>query len=384
MGNKTTRVFFGFRFPGFPVAAAIVLAILTAPVAAQGPDVRKGKPAAENEPKVVRFETADKVRIEGEYWAAEAKEGQKAPAAILIHMYPADRTSWKPLIPDLHKAGFAILAYDIRGHGGSTSPEDKKLKEAYDKRDPKLFAEAWKDVEAAKKWLGEQPGCDTDRIALIGASIGCSISIDYAGMDKAVKAVVCLSPGTKYMDVDSIAHIKKCADRPILLISPENEYKAVEELIKASGGKAKGEKHPGSHGTGMFEAPSGKELIAHIVDFVKEAAGSSPDRRKQLALAVVGPNGPLTQAILMFKFDTGSYPGSLGDLFDKPKDKPVGEKWKGPYLKDPEGLKDPWGNEYRYLGGDAARHNKDSFDLWSIGPDGQDGTGDDIGNWPKP
>jgi general secretion pathway protein G len=27
------------------------------------------------------------------------------------------------------------------------------------------------------------------------------------------------------------------------------------------------------------------------------------------------------------------------------------------------------------------KHNTDSFDVWSVGPDGQDGTEDDIGNW---
>ena len=27
------------------------------------------------------------------------------------------------------------------------------------------------------------------------------------------------------------------------------------------------------------------------------------------------------------------------------------------------------------------KHNSDSFDIWSTGPDGQDGTEDDIGNW---
>jgi general secretion pathway protein G len=27
------------------------------------------------------------------------------------------------------------------------------------------------------------------------------------------------------------------------------------------------------------------------------------------------------------------------------------------------------------------KHNPDTFDVWSVGPDGQDGTDDDIGNW---
>jgi general secretion pathway protein G len=43
--------------------------------------------------------------------------------------------------------------------------------------------------------------------------------------------------------------------------------------------------------------------------------------------------------------------------------------------------KDPWGNPFRYRASGDDLHNKDSFDLWSAGPDGKDGTDDDIKNW---
>jgi len=49
---------------------------------------------------------------------------------------------------------------------------------------------------------------------------------------------------------------------------------------------------------------------------------------------------------------------------------------------DPTTLKDPWGNEYQYkLPGEI---NKDSYDVYSYGPDGKeggDGDNADIGNW---
>lgn len=52
--------------------------------------------------------------------------------------------------------------------------------------------------------------------------------------------------------------------------------------------------------------------------------------------------------------------------------------WEGPYLdKMP---RDPWGNEFNYrFPGD---HNRD-YDLWSNGPDRQEGTDDDIVNWER-
>ena len=40
---------------------------------------------------------------------------------------------------------------------------------------------------------------------------------------------------------------------------------------------------------------------------------------------------------------------------------------------------DPWGNPYIYYY--PGKHNPDSYDLLSAGPDGKEGTDDDIGNW---
>ena len=42
--------------------------------------------------------------------------------------------------------------------------------------------------------------------------------------------------------------------------------------------------------------------------------------------------------------------------------------------------KDPWSNPYQYLR--PGTHNPDKFDVKSFGPDGQEGGGDDVGNWP--
>jgi hypothetical protein len=241
---------------------------------AQPKQPRQDEPKTGGEKQTVKFETSDGVKIAADYYPPAVKPGEKAPVAILIHMYPADRTSWEPLVPKLAEAGFAVLAYDIRGHGGSSEAADAKLRKMYEDKDPALFKDAWKDVEAAKKWLLAKPECDVNHIAMIGASIGCSISLEYGSRDPAVQAIVCLSPGTDYFGVDSITHIKKCGERAILLMSPKLEHEAVEKLVKASGGVAKGEEYPGSreqHGTGMLTAPYGNKVKKRIVEFVREA-----------------------------------------------------------------------------------------------------------------
>ncbi len=222
----------------------------------------------------VNFETSDGVKIVADYYPPRIVGRKKAPVAILVHMYPADRKSWEPLVPRLIDAGFAVLAYDIRGTGDSVEPAAMKLAAKYKNRDKAHFNDAWRDAEAAKKWLGTQPGCDTSRVAMIGASIGCSISLSFGGRDDDVKAIVCLSPGTNYMKVDSIADIKKCGERKILLLSPEGEYGPVKNLVEASGGIAESGKYPGTskqHGTRMFAASYGNEVMTRIVEFVRDA-----------------------------------------------------------------------------------------------------------------
>jgi len=78
--------------------------------------------------------------------------------------------------------------------------------------------------------------------------------------------------------------------------------------------------------------------------------------------------------------DNGRYPTTtqgLNALLSKPSSSPAPNNWNGPYLEtDPL---DPWKVEYAYKSPGA--HNSTSYDLYSIGPDGTDGNGDDITNW---
>ncbi|HMO86483.1 MAG TPA: type II secretion system major pseudopilin GspG [Lacipirellulaceae bacterium] len=88
--------------------------------------------------------------------------------------------------------------------------------------------------------------------------------------------------------------------------------------------------------------------------------------------------GFIKRACRDYYLNMSKYPSSLDDLTTRPSDSAEAEKWGRPYLE--EKLKpDPWGNAYQYAS--PGKRNSDSFDVWSTGPDGQDGTDDDIGNW---
>lgn len=83
-------------------------------------------------------------------------------------------------------------------------------------------------------------------------------------------------------------------------------------------------------------------------------------------------------ALDQYRLDNDFYPGTtqgLTALRDKPSGDPEARNWRGPYLRKAIPL-DPWGRPYTYKSpGDV---NHDSYDLLSLGRDGQlGGTGED-------
>ena len=89
--------------------------------------------------------------------------------------------------------------------------------------------------------------------------------------------------------------------------------------------------------------------------------------------------GVITGQIDTYQLHMRNYPTNLNDLINKPGDAKMADRWSGPYLKSADALRDTWGNDFRYAA--PGKHNTDSYDVWSVGADGQDGTADDIGNW---
>ena len=92
-------------------------------------------------------------------------------------------------------------------------------------------------------------------------------------------------------------------------------------------------------------------------------------------------------ALNMYRLNMGHYPndqeGGIDALIVKPsfENERVAEKWKGPYLKPGTKLDDPWGNKIRYEAIDrSGTDNKAAlpYKLYSLGPDGQPDTDDDI------
>jgi general secretion pathway protein G len=115
-------------------------------------------------------------------------------------------------------------------------------------------------------------------------------------------------------------------------------------------------------------------VLVYVVVMPKIGHGGAPKSRIVAAQADI--RGGIKTSLDSYKTDNGFFPKSFNDLIQRPDD---AKKWHGPYLDPPQIPIDPWGDNYIYEF--PGKHNPGSYDLLSVGPDGKEGTDDDIGNW---
>lgn len=106
---------------------------------------------------------------------------QPAPAVLAMHGWGSNAAMMWPVVPPLHAAGFAVLLIDARCHGRSDDEAFTSM--------PR-FAE---DIAAGLSWLRSQPEIASDRLALLGHSVGAAAALLHASRHHDVRAVVSLS-----------------------------------------------------------------------------------------------------------------------------------------------------------------------------------------------
>ena len=92
----------------------------------------------------------------------------------------------------------------------------------------------------------------------------------------------------------------------------------------------------------------------------------------------------LQRALDLYVLDCRRYPSTedgLRALIERPADLAETVPWSGPYLDSDTVPLDPWGNEFQYEYPPTRGTRADRPNIWSFGPDGEDGTEDDITSW---
>jgi dienelactone hydrolase len=140
----------------------------------------------------VTFITKDSISIHAVFHQSEVNKSN-SPAIILIHQGGSSKEEWleNNIWKDLIEKGYSLLAYDIRIHGKSGKDEG----DIYD-----LFNNpnrAPLDLLAAINFLKDNPNMDSNRIGILGASIGANLACVASASNKYnVKSIVSISAKT--------------------------------------------------------------------------------------------------------------------------------------------------------------------------------------------
>jgi hypothetical protein len=145
----------------------------------------------------VKFETFDQVELHGTFY--EGSDGKKSPCVMLLHDLTgkSQDEGWDKLAKDLQQRGYAVLNFDFRGHGDSTtvgaafwafadnkklknySPTKPKEKISYkDIADKSYYLRMVDDIAAAKLYLdrrNDAGDCNSSTLIVIGAGEGAAL-----------------------------------------------------------------------------------------------------------------------------------------------------------------------------------------------------------------
>jgi pimeloyl-ACP methyl ester carboxylesterase len=201
----------------------------------------------------VRFEATDGKPVSGRYTRATRGD---APAVVLLHEIRGGPDQWDPLIPHLHEAGFATLAYQSRQSWSE--------------------AERLPDAAGAVRWLRRRPGVDRDRIALVGASIGASTAVLGMATDtrRTAMAAVALSPPDS-SDIWALQDHHEYRPHDLLVIADERESVSGKSVLDgAVRSKLVQSERPG-HGVALLAEEGVRDALVGWLRDHAALAGSS-------------------------------------------------------------------------------------------------------------
>ena len=155
-----------------------------------GPELPKG-PGRAYPISAVSFSSIDSVEVSALFGTAQADE--LLPVVILLHDLGGNKSDWlndTDTYVALLERGYAVLAIDMRGHGQTPLPDDRRVLELLD------LELSFFDVHAALVWLQSQSKVDVSRIAVVGTGSGGNVAYVSSGrMPELIKTGVSLSPG---------------------------------------------------------------------------------------------------------------------------------------------------------------------------------------------
>lgn len=117
-----------------------------------------------------------------------------------------------------------IVAFDLRGHGRSTTKGQNTT--TYKNRDENEYKKIPSDIAyAVNEMLSDTSlNIDTNRIYVIGASVGANVAIMLTEHLPIVSKVVMLSPGEKYIGLEPARALKQFDGEVLIFAGKEDNY----------------------------------------------------------------------------------------------------------------------------------------------------------------
>ncbi|MBE2217651.1 MAG: alpha/beta fold hydrolase [Ignavibacteria bacterium] len=137
----------------------------------------------------ITFITYDKKQLTGKYFYNNSFKDSLQPVVILIHQFNSNWDEWQmSFVDSLVSLKYKVFVFNIRGHGSSDKQNGKLESILTDPNQAPL------DIKAVVKWLGEQKGADTTRLAAIGTSVGGNMALCGA-LNLNIKVPIAISNG---------------------------------------------------------------------------------------------------------------------------------------------------------------------------------------------
>jgi pimeloyl-ACP methyl ester carboxylesterase len=222
-------------------AWALVLLLATA-----GPSPARLAAAEDQEkvlpPKEVTLKTDDDWTLVATYYPS--KLGKDAVPVVLLHASKGSRGDFEELAVVLQRAGHAVIAPDLRGHGDSAGSGDERIT---DLRPADYQVMDSQDVESVKRFLLAKNNAgelNIEKLCLVGVEMGAVLAINFAARDwswpllatgkqgQDVKALVLISPEWSFKGLrinEAIANPNVRSDLSIMIIAGKGAGKSLRE-----------------------------------------------------------------------------------------------------------------------------------------------------------
>ncbi len=240
-----------------PMLAVLLLLAATAAACGGGGEPPTPAPVAEGA-SVEVLHTADGLQLDARLYPADTGR-----LVILLHMYPADQTSWSESARALQASGVAVLTFDFRGYGASEGEKEA--------------VEIEHDVRAALAFARER---GYHEIVLVGASMGGTAAIVVAADQPAggeLAGVIALSAPAEFGGLDAQEVVGDVAV-PLSLIASRGDTSARNSLeTLAEGGSLPSDRtlvvEGKAHGTDMLTSDAGERVWQRLLAFLDEVWG---------------------------------------------------------------------------------------------------------------